>query len=199
MGYNIDINHVEFRIESQHFADLMDHLIKWHTEMVKQAGNGVLRWMDHDHCLVLLNDGDLLAYLEAWTFKPLIEITTGDICNLQYLGEKLGDEERLWEQISPWVADGSYITCTGEDGEMWRWVWREGRFFTIEPEIIYPDPIEIGVGHVSQAFNDEELNAARVAVGWDDPSTTIVKTFITPPDTNYALNALRGTNAAHTG
>ena len=43
MGYNIDINHVEFRIESQHFADLMDHLIKWHTEMVKQAGNGVIQ------------------------------------------------------------------------------------------------------------------------------------------------------------
>jgi hypothetical protein len=118
---------------------------------------------------------------------------------LEFTGEKIGCEDRLWEQIAPWVTDESFINCTGEDGEMWRWYWRQGRFFVVEAEIHYPDPIELSAHHTPAPHLEAELNAARVAVGWDDPSTSIVKTFINPPDTNYALNALRGTNAAHTG
>jgi hypothetical protein len=199
MGYTITVNQLEFSIQAHHFTDLMDHLIKWHTKMKEETD--VLRWIDHDHSLAMLNDGDLLAYLEAWTYKPRIDITTGDICNLEFTGEKIGCEDRLWEQIAPWVTDESFINCTGEDGEMWRWYWRQGRFFVVEAEIHYPDPIELSAHHTPAPHLEAELNAARVAVGWDDPQalTDAVKSFINPPDTNYALNALRGTNATHTG
>ena len=94
--------------------------------------------------------------------------------------------------------------CQGEDNALWRWCWRQGNFFNVEAEIHYPDPVEMGMRATATVLLNDELNAARVANGWEsnttDPATqAAIKAFINqpvpPPDTQYALNALRGKNA----
>lgn len=202
MGYHISIMDISFRIQSHQYADMMDHLIKWHTKLKSDKAEP-LKWIDHDQALAMLNEGDILAYFDHWGYRPTIDITTGDINGLDHHAEKLGSEGSLWEQIAPWVDDESYMNCQGEDHELWRWYWRQGRFFEVEAEISYPDPIEMGVRHIPAPHLDDELNAARVANGWDDPSQPVDDLLAsqpvkkTPPDTNYALNALRGKNASH--
>lgn len=49
-------------------------------------------------------------------------------------GEKLGDDETLWSCLAPWIIDGSYIECHGEDGAVWRWVFQDGKLRTQTPQ-----------------------------------------------------------------
>lgn len=39
---------------------------------------------------------------------------------------KVGAEEHFMRAIAPFVAEGSEMTWTGEDGEMWRWLFNNG-------------------------------------------------------------------------
>lgn len=205
MGYCYSVMDSSFRIQSHHYTDMMDHLIKWHNKM--KATNCQLKWMDHDNALTLLEQGDLIEYFGLWLYDAKIDITTGDICDLVWGGEKIGDEYNMFEQIAPWVDDESYLNCQGEDGEMWRWYWRQGNLYQIEAEIHYPDPVEMGVRPTPTVLLNDELNAARVANGWESNEPAIdpaVQAFLTRPtptesgsDTQYALNALRGKNASH--
>ena len=47
--------------------------------------------------------------------------TAGNINNIMFEGEKLGDEKKFFNAIAPFVRKGSYIEMTGEDGSLWRW------------------------------------------------------------------------------
>lgn len=49
-------------------------------------------------------------------------------------GEKLGDDESLWSCLAPFIIDGSYIECHGEDGDVWRWVFQDGKLRTQTPQ-----------------------------------------------------------------
>lgn len=61
--------------------------------------------------------------LEAWRWEAQCDPTTGDLTHLLFFGEKLGDEETLFQALAPFVDRGSFIEMHGEDGELWRWVF----------------------------------------------------------------------------
>jgi hypothetical protein len=190
MGYEFNITDSSFRIEQQHYPDLIDHLIKFHT--AAKAQNVLFKWCEHDKCLAALNEGDLLQFLHEWNYEAKIDITTGDIVDIHTQAEKLGDEEKLWEQIAPWVMDGSYIQCHGEDSSQWRWVWREGAYYFVEATLHFDDPIDCGYRIINANMMDDELRAAREAVGYREDRPVESDKHINPPmDTQYALNALR--------
>ena len=44
-----------------------------------------------------------------------------DICNVEFTGEKYGDEEIFFNALAPYVESGSYLCFEGEDGDTWRW------------------------------------------------------------------------------
>jgi hypothetical protein len=200
MGYCFDITDSSFHIEERHYPDLMDHLIKFHNQLIAQKVE--VKWVDLPAALSLLEQGDLIGFFCAWNYEVKIDITTGDIVDITTMAEKIADEEKLWEQIAPWVVDCSYIQCHGEDGAYWRWVWREGAYYYVEATLRFDDPIDCGYRIVNANMMDDELRAARKAVGYDedqvplkpDPVTTlneIINSIHQPIDTQYALNALR--------
>lgn len=202
MGYCFSVMDSQFEIASHHYSDLMDHLIKWHTKM--KETNCQLKWIEHDRMIEILQEGDIINYFSHWQYGARIDLTTGNICDLVFEGEKIGDEENLFEQIAPWVTDDSRLDCQGEDNALWRWCWRQGNFFNVEAEIHYPDPVDMGMRPTATVLLNDELNAARVANGWEsnasDPATqAAITAFLNqpapPPDTQYALNAFRGKNA----
>jgi hypothetical protein len=202
MGYCYSVNDSSFSIPSANYTDLMDHLIKWHTTMKNATPHSYgLKWIDHDKMLPLLEAGDILEYFALWLYEAKIDITTGNICGLRWTGEKIGDEEKLFEQIAPWVEDASFFDCQGEDGSLWRWIWRDGHFYHVEAEILYPDPVDAGYIKPTPSMLAAELEAARKAAGW--PTDEIVGTDVVIRvvngravhlETQYALNALRGKN-----
>jgi hypothetical protein len=80
-----------------------------------------------------VSTGDLLAAktLEAamteWRYCPETD-EEGNISNIYFEGEKIGDETALFKALAPFVKSGSYIQMHGEDGSIWRWCFNDGKF-----------------------------------------------------------------------
>lgn len=72
------------------------------------------------------NVGRFLAVL--WKYPYDYELDTdGNIKKIKYVGEVLGDDYSLFQKVAPYVRDGSFIEMYGEDGEQWRWVFKDGK------------------------------------------------------------------------
>ena len=50
----------------------------------------------------------------------------GNVSEIEFNGEKSGDDETLFQAIAPFVEDGCFIEMRGEDGAMWRWCFSDG-------------------------------------------------------------------------
>jgi hypothetical protein len=74
---------------------------------------------------------------EEWRW--IVEFSIDDDINdIQFQGEKYGDEDNFFKTIAPWVEAGSYIAMQGEDGDMWRWYFDGKTCVTQKPEITWP-------------------------------------------------------------
>ena len=62
----------------------------------------------------------------------------GDVINLQFEGEKLGDDYVLMCAIAPFVTSGD-IEMRGEDGFMWRWVFKDKKCHELLGRVVYDD------------------------------------------------------------
>lgn len=63
----------------------------------------------------------------------------GNITELEFIGEKLGDDFKMFQSIAAYVQDGSYIWMIGEDGVQWRWVFRAGICKEVKAKVEWPD------------------------------------------------------------
>ncbi len=64
------------------------------------------------------------SYIES-TLETLIEKLPKDVdvIGISFVGEKSSDEKLVFDLISPYVEAGSYIEMSGEDGEVWRFLF----------------------------------------------------------------------------
>ena len=46
-----------------------------------------------------------------------------NVVGIEFYGEKLGDDEKLFGMLAPYVESDCFIEMQGEDGAMWRWVF----------------------------------------------------------------------------
>lgn len=63
----------------------------------------------------------------------------GNITELEFIGEKLGNDFKVFQSIAHYVQDGSYIWMVGEDGSQWRWVFQSGVCREVKPKVEWPD------------------------------------------------------------
>ena len=63
----------------------------------------------------------------------------GDIVEIEYDGCKLGNDFEMFQKIAPFVRNGSYLEMLGEDGTLWRWIFKRGKCKEILPKISWPD------------------------------------------------------------
>lgn len=74
--------------------------------------------------------------LIAWRYD--VEINTDGSINIgHFTGEKLGDDEQLFEVIAPFVQSGGVIECRGEDNAFWRYLFENGELIEQQGEIVY--------------------------------------------------------------
>ena len=71
--------------------------------------SGKYGWTHHDSSVDNLRDA-----LEEWRWDY-------DKYGLNFGGEKIGDDQVLFDAIAPFVKEGSYLQMQGEDGCIWRW------------------------------------------------------------------------------
>ena len=68
----------------------------------------------------------------------LIERNLNNYELVEFLGEKLGDDEVLFEAIAPFMNDG-FIEMQGEDGHHWRWVFKDGKLHDVPGRVVFDD------------------------------------------------------------
>lgn len=60
----------------------------------------------------------------------------GNCYEIEYLEENYCGNEPSWLSIvAPYVEEGSYIEFVGEDGDIWRLVFKDGKCNTVSPQI----------------------------------------------------------------
>jgi hypothetical protein len=133
MGYYMDQLDADFTIESENIRKVIRAIKALDGAEDEKGANGAT-----------YKDGKLASKHYAWvsnnfskgkrTAQALfsewrwVVTTDGDevdspIIGIQFEGQKLGDDQILFDAIAPYVTPGSYIEMQGEDGARWRWVF----------------------------------------------------------------------------
>ena len=88
---------------------------------------------------------DTNAFLNAKHFDDAMckwrwEVEEDDnenIIDIDFIGEKLGDDFKLFKAIAPFVKEGSYIEMYGEDGCFWRWCFDGQTCVEKQPSVVW--------------------------------------------------------------
>ena len=133
MGYCMTIEDQEFLIKKKNMAGAL-------AAIKAIVGEGRFSWVNAKE----YQDAETLEdALMAWRWPPYMNKSAnpkGEIVNLEFDGEKSGDEDILFRAIAPCVESGSFISMRGADGCRWRWLFHKGELHEIYPEIVWPKP-----------------------------------------------------------
>ncbi len=137
MGYNVHLESREskFRIPADKVEECLNGILdnpKYQNE-VKDAKKHV-KYFDYIPAQPKLIE---LIY-NAWGFR-LTPNTVNDLDKISYEWEKMHDFDGFCNAVAPCVESGSYIQFCGEDGEKWRYAFRDGKWKEIRPVLTWPD------------------------------------------------------------
>jgi len=128
MGYYISLNENNFTIKKENVQGAVDAIKALHG---KETCCGNFSWVDHDfHKLDSLED-----ILGAWRYG--ISFKDGDVCDIDFEGEKLGDDELLFSALAPFVEPESYLQYSGEEGHHWRWVFDGKTMVELDGKLVW--------------------------------------------------------------
>ncbi len=74
--------------------------------------------------------------LNCWRWDPDLD-SDGNIIDLNFNGEKYGDDNSLFKTIAPFVEDGSEIEMRGEDGGYWKWMFDGNTCKEVQGKVVY--------------------------------------------------------------
>ena len=129
MGYYITQSDTNFKILKENLNDVLESIRALHGQETIRDGINQSR---HHFSWVAENfykKETLDEILDDWRYEVEYD-NEGNVVNIEFTGEKLGDDEILFRQIAKFVEHDSYITICGEDGEQWRWVFENGQMNT---------------------------------------------------------------------
>lgn len=127
MGYCIEQEDAKFYIK----ADKAKDVVKAIKSLVGRESWG-------DHFSWVYNDfgkyNDLKKIIKCWRWN-IEQDEQGNVIDISFDGEKLGDDLLFFKTIAPFVKKGSYIQMRGEDGAMWRWVFDGKSVKEVSPKV----------------------------------------------------------------
>jgi hypothetical protein len=87
-------------------------------ETIKDGSGAHFSWVNNN----FHKRKDFVGLMDEWRWEVELD-DDGNVCNISFNGQKLGDDMILFKAIAPFVAAGSYIEMQGEDDCLWRWVF----------------------------------------------------------------------------
>jgi hypothetical protein len=87
-------------------------------ETIEDGGGPHFAWVDHDFA----ERDNLHDIMLSWRWELEYD-NDGNVDAIWFAGEKIGDDELLFNAIAPFVEAGSFIEMMGEDGTRWKWVF----------------------------------------------------------------------------
>lgn len=119
MGYHMDFLRASFRLE-KHKAALQ-----------ALKGSGYNWAQEMKDCTTLV---DAMG-TQGWQLEV---DDRGKIVGICFDGERLCDEDEIFDCLAPYVKAGSYIRMMGEDSEMWQWYFDGEKVVEEYPKISWP-------------------------------------------------------------
>ena len=116
MGYCMEQTDSNFIIKKENFRDALNNLKAVFTPD-RMTCIDHFSWVRTD---IVLNAETLEEALKEIRYDPIFN-DNGDIIDVEFLGEKYGDEEIFFTSLAPFVEKDSYISFEGEDGCEWTW------------------------------------------------------------------------------
>ena len=124
MGYYMQQMDAQFVIEKKHFDKVRERLVAFSKE-------------GHAWVPDISEEDSIEDAFTACRWDVTVG-ETGDIKRIEFVGEKLGDDEQLFRSIAEFVQPGSYVQLMGEDSSMWRWTFGDdGRFDELSAKITW--------------------------------------------------------------
>ena len=124
MGYFIEQTDSNFIIKKENFKDALNNLKAVFTpdkmtciDYLQGEEYPHFSWVDTN---TVLDSETLEEALVEIRYNPIFN-DSGDIINVEFLGQKYGDEEIFFTALAPFVEKDSYISFEGEDERKWTW------------------------------------------------------------------------------
>jgi hypothetical protein len=145
MGYYADLIDGSFHLKQANRSDACDALL---------AANQAHQWFDptrvgYDLEAMLSHCGyeaEVAREDNKFTWGDMT-ITQGrdDIIDLAFRGQKYRHDELIFAALAPYVETGSFFVFRGEDGDMWRFNFHDGRLFVANARITFGEEEEVTV------------------------------------------------------
>lgn len=139
MGYYMELVEASFYIKKADVPKALAAVKNLATQTHRGSGGTYANGKHTSHFAwvtteELANAPTLDKAIEAWGWE--IGYDKGNVYSITFERNKIGDEEVLFETLAPFVRDGSFIHMNGEDGNQWRWYFRNGK---LEEQSMVPD------------------------------------------------------------
>ena len=112
MGYYMSQRNADFCIEKKNIPACF--------KVIKEMNKG--DWVKN-----IKECENIKDVFDAWRWEIMFD-ETGNINDILFQGEKLGDDEVFFQTIAPYVKDGSHIEMSGEEDAIWQWLFNNGKF-----------------------------------------------------------------------
>ena len=85
------------------------------------------------------NVGRFLAIMWKKAAYDYVFDAEGNITMIRFTGCQLGDEQKLFQAAAKYIEDGSFLEMYGADGDLWRWVFKNGQCRSVYPQCTWEE------------------------------------------------------------
>ena len=122
--------------------------------------NSGISWVCSD---VVIKAKNISEALEEFRYEPNFN-KDGDITDLCFTGEKLGDDEELFTLIAPYIESGSFLQFSGEENCNWRWCF-ENLDLEAAVKLGYVAEVALLWGGGQRVVDDGQVQTVLVSLG----------------------------------
>jgi hypothetical protein len=122
MGYCIELIESNFVIEKSNTTNIVNALKDFAKNFTDEYNDDRIMWVDKENII----DSDNIEEIFEEIRYPLIKDNNENYTIDYFCGEKLGDDFEIFKVIAPYIVDGSYLEYLGEDGEQWKYIFKNG-------------------------------------------------------------------------
>lgn len=140
MGYYMNQKSAKFTIKKENLAGALGAIKALATTPERMGGGSSTgeRWYSWVTTEKFLKAETFAEALGEWRWDCFID-ESGDLVEINFNGEKLGDDAILLKAIAPFVEAGSYIEMEGEDGCYWKWIFDGKTMIEKTGRVVYED------------------------------------------------------------
>ena len=133
MGYCIELEEGKIKLTEENMKkalkELSKHSFRWCDDFCYE---NIVFEHKNKSCWEETNEEEITIE-EVWEWlRYEVKYENGYWIIYDFNGEKLGDDEDIFNLIAPYCEDG-YLQYLGEDGERWRYVFENGKCETRYP------------------------------------------------------------------